>query len=261
MPREMSLVRKACFDCRARQAASRQQQLLRPGQSAHDEIAVRAGAEYLPEMPRQSIAVQPGDRLERRGSHRFVAMTEKKVPRLQDGRLRDLGNALARLSCFVRQNRCDPLDCIVLGKVIRLVIEIRQNVGKRTRQLGIGDNRIRHEWQRTRVTVDGADQLRRHVDHTIDQPCIRTSSPVMDFIWMQHDDVSGHAEPLDATIAKGLHAVHGQPQCVSVVSMRCKPIAVEPYLGPLDPSTFRNHAHARLKIHARTFKTQRPLDR
>jgi len=188
-------------------------------------------------------------------------MTEKKVPRLQDGRLRDLGNALARLSCFVRQNRCDPLDCIVLGKVIRLMIEIRQNVGKRTRQLGVGDNRIRHEWQRTGITVDGADQLGRHVDHTIDQPCIRSSSPIVNLIWMQHDHVSGHAEPLDAAIAKSLHPMQGQPQGVSIVSMRRETIAVEPHLCALNPIAFRNHAHARLKIHARTFKTQRPLDR
>ncbi len=261
MPGEVSLICKACFDCRARQTAARQQQLLCSAESTHHEIAVRAGAKQLPEMPRQSISVQPCDVLERCGSHQLITMAEKKIPRSQDGRLRDVGNPFARGSCFTRENRPDPLDRIILGKIIGFVVKVRQNIGKRTRQLGIGDNRIRHEWQGTRVTIDGADQLRRHVNHAIDQPCIRSSSPIVNLVRMQHDDVSAHAEPLDAAIAKGLHAMQGQPQCVSVVSMRCKPIAVEPHLGPLDPSTFRNHAHARLKFHARTFKTQRPLHR
>lgn len=261
MPREVSLIRKACFNCRTRQIAARQQQLFYSAKSAHHEIAVRAGAKQLPEMSRQGIPVQPCDVFERRGSHRLITMAEKKIPRLQHGRLRDLGNPFARCSCFTRENRPDPLDRIILGKIIGFVIKVRQNIGKRTRQLGIGDNRIRHEWQGTRVTIDGADQLRRHVDHAIDQPCIRSSSPIVNLIWMQHDDVSGHAEPLDAAIAKGLHAVQGQPQCVGVVPMRCKPVAMEPHLGALNPSTFRNHAHPGLKFHARTFKTQRPLHR
>lgn len=261
MPSEMSLIRKACFDCRARQAAACQEQLLCSAESTHHEIAVRAGAKQLPEMPRQSIPVQPCDVLERRGSHRLITMAEKKIPRLQHGRLRDFGNPFARRSCFTRENRPDPLDRIILGKIIGFVIEVRQNIGKRTGQLGIGDNGIRHEWQGTRVTIDGADQLGRHVDHAIDQPCIRSSSPIVNLIWMQHDHISRHAKPLDTAIAKGLHTVQGQPQCVGVVPMRCKPIAVEPHLGPLNPSTFRNHAYARLKFHARTFKTQRPLQR
>jgi len=70
------------------------------------------------------------------------------------------------------------------------------------------------------MTVNGADQVRREIDHAVDQTIVSAGSSIMQFVGMKHDNVACIAEALDPTIAESLHAMEGQSKPVRVMAMR-----------------------------------------
>lgn len=217
---EMRLVGKTRLGRRTRQTAAGNQQRLGQVQTTHDEVAVRTGAKQQAEMPRQDITIEPCQCFQRFRPYRLRTMAMKKIARPQHSGSRDRRGCLAGRAGLSAEPGGDAPDRIVDGQIVRLPVEIGEKIRERPPEFGVGDNRIGDERQRAAVAIDCADQVRRQVDHAIDQSVLRSGSAIVHLVGVQHDHSSRMAEALRAAVAERLDAMQGQPQREGVVSMR-----------------------------------------
>lgn len=138
-----------------------------------------------------------------------VALDEVAGP--EDRRLCRPCDRSRRSTCLTREPRCQPHHNVVHDQVAWLFAQIEKNLCQCLPEPDFGNDRIGNEWKGVTVTVDGANQVGRQIDHPIDQPILGTCGAIMQLIGMQHDHVSGAAETLGPAIAECLYAVERQP--------------------------------------------------
>jgi len=99
--------------------------------------------------------------------------------------------------------------------------------------------------------------FRRKIEHTVAQAFVGAGTTIVNFVRMQHDNLSGRAEMRCATIGKGLDARKRHTQSIGVMAMGCIGVAVKARFDALDPFAGRG-LHDPLEF-ARTFKIARTL--
>lgn len=89
------------------------------------------GAEHPPELPCQFVAIQPGDRLQRLGPYRFIAMAFEKVPSHPYCELRRWSDRFANTSVpgkTRRQAHHGVVEPKIAGFIVKVVENLDQHV-------------------------------------------------------------------------------------------------------------------------------------
>lgn len=110
-------------------------------------------------------------------------------------------------------------------KIIRFAVEISECLGQALAELFVLDDGTLGKGQC--VISRFRRFLRRKVEHAIVQAFVCACAAIVNFIGMQNDDISRHAEMRCAAIGKGLDAGKRDAECIGVMAMRRIGIAVK----------------------------------
>lgn len=239
MSGEMGLVGKACTESGIRQAPVFEEQMFRPVEPAHDEVAVRACPQELPEMPRGRVTVEAADGLQFPGGDGTVAIVLEIVAatkhRVARDRLARRGAWRAAMGVRVTPEACrQPGDQVIQQKLLRCGVKIIERLGEAVAEGIVCHDRLGHEGQSGHTARRLDQPFRRQVEHSVTQTVVGAGGAVMHLVRMQDDDIAGQADADGAAIMERLDAGKRDSERIGVMPVRRKAIAVEPRLDPLD---------------------------
>ncbi len=228
-------------------------------ETAHEQIAVGAGPEHDPELPRQVVACQSRDRLQLLRMHDPGLLGIQELPSPFDSpdvdASGDHGSGTTPLSGHqpVRQVH----DEAVHGQRIQRSAKRRVDGSRQPRVRG---HRLAHEGQRIGPPAQDPYRVREkrrfHVDDPVAESLVGARASVVDLVRIQHDHSPGSARMGGAAVVENLDAGIGHTDRIRVVSMSLIGRASEPCAEELD-ATDRARAGdpASDRPLARSFKT------